>query len=75
MPSTNWAKSAASLVAESSRDPPPGQQFGDGHADITTAETVEFSPGGNAGLARLDRGYPADLSRQWNTDARTPHPA
>jgi uncharacterized phosphosugar-binding protein len=34
---------SAGRVAESCRDRPPGQQFGDGHADITTAETVEFS--------------------------------
>jgi len=35
---------SAGRVAESSRDRPPGQQLGDGHADITTAETAEFTP-------------------------------
>ncbi len=34
---------SAGRVAESSRDRPPGQQLRDGNADITTAETVEFS--------------------------------
>ena len=32
-----------SRVADSSRDRPSGRQVGDGHADITAAETVEFS--------------------------------